>query len=78
MKKLIIMICLTTTIGMANPKSVNAVAVEQVAIAHQKQEGHLEYNECVRTYYSIKYLLDTGVINLEEAQKLWLQHKIDE
>jgi len=72
------MICLTTTIGMANPKSVNAVAVEQVVTADQKQEGHLEYNESVRTYYSIKYLLDTGVINLEEAQKLWLQHKIDE
>ena len=74
MKKLIIMICLTTTTGMANPKSLNAVAVEQVAIVNQKQDVHLEYRS-KELYLSIKHLLQENLITIKEAKELWLKHR---
>lgn len=76
MKKLIIMICLTTTTGMANQKSINAVAVKQVAIV--KQDFHLEYECCKITYDEIREQLRDGEITIEQAQQLWLEHKKDE
>lgn len=72
------MICLTTTTGMANPKSLNAVAVEQVAIVNQKQDVHLEYECCRITYDEIREQLREGAITLEQAQELWLEHKKNE
>ena len=72
------MIYLITTTGMVNPKLQNAVAVEQVAIVNQKQEGPLESNHCKATYDEIREQLLDGEITIEEAQELWLEHKKNE
>lgn len=43
-----------------------------------KQDVPLEYNHCRATYDEIREQLLDGEITIEEAQKLWLEHKKDE
>lgn len=42
-----------------------------------KQDVHLEYN-CRATYDEIREQLQDGEITIEEAQKLWLEHREQE
>lgn len=46
--------------------------------ANKKPVDHLAYESCRQTYESIKYLLDSGLITVEEAQDLWVEHKRNE
>lgn len=43
-----------------------------------KQDVPLEYKDCRATYDEIREQLRDGEITIEDAQKLWLEHKSDE
>ena len=46
--------------------------------AKTKQDVPLEYKCCKATYDEIREQLQEGAITMEEAQKLWLEHKENE
>lgn len=43
-----------------------------------KLDVPLEYNRCRATYDEIREQLQDGEITIEEAQKLWLEHREEE
>lgn len=67
------------TLGMVlAAMTVHAHPSNNKNFVETKQEGPLESNNCRATYDEIREQLQDGEITIEEAQKLWLEHKENE
>lgn len=58
--------------------TANAHQLNKEGFVETKQDVPLESECCRATYDEIRELLRDGAITLEEAQKLWLEHKDNE
>lgn len=58
--------------------TANAHQLSREESVETKQGVHLESNCCKATYDEIREQLIEGAITIEEAQKLWLEHKDNE
>ncbi len=58
--------------------TANAIPLNKKKFVETKQDILLEYECCRMTYDEIREQLQEGVITLEQAQELWLEHKNNE
>lgn len=67
------------TLGMVlAAMTVHAHPSNNKNFVETKLDVPLEYNRCRATYDEIREQLQDGEITIEEAQKLWLEHKENE